>query len=157
MTSVVNARRHVRRAAGDCESVIVLLQVAKAIVQRALPFHRIALRGRAMEDDNDARRLGSLEKAVNDSAGKAAVLCTSFVTLGTYLLIATGSVKHRDLFLDAPIKLPELGVALPVTGYFLVAPVLSDFSLLRSAAARRPEPKGFGLQSGSEPIRQTGG
>jgi hypothetical protein len=157
MTSVVNARRHVRRAAGDCESVIVLLQVAKAIVQRALPFHRIALRGRAMEDDNDARRLGSLEKAVNDSAGKAAVLCTSFVTLGTYLLIATGSVKHRDPFLDAPIKLLVLGVALPVTGYFLVAPVLSDFSLLRSAAARRPEPKGFGLQSGSEPIRQTGG
>jgi hypothetical protein len=75
-------------------------------------------------DDENARNLSSLEKAVNDSAGKAAVLWTSFITAGTYLLIATGSVKHRDLFLDAPIKLPVLGVDLPVTGYFLVAPVI---------------------------------
>ncbi len=73
---------------------------------------------------DDPRDLNSLQRAVNDSAGKAAVLWTSFITLGTYLLIATGSVKHRDLFLDAPIKLPVLGVDLPVTGYFLVAPII---------------------------------
>jgi hypothetical protein len=77
-----------------------------------------------MEDGNDARRLGNLEKAVNDAAGKVSVLWTSFITLGAYLFIATGSVTHRDLFLDAAIRLPVLGVELPVTGYFLVAPMI---------------------------------
>jgi uncharacterized protein YjbI with pentapeptide repeats len=73
---------------------------------------------------DDAQRLSALEKAVNDSAGKAGVLWTSFITLGTYLLIATGSVTHRNLFLNSGIKLPVLGVELPVTGYFLVAPMI---------------------------------
>ena len=73
---------------------------------------------------DDAQRLSALEKAVNDSAGKAGVLWTSFVTLGTYLLVATGSVTHRNLFLNSSIKLPVLGVELPVTGYFLVAPMI---------------------------------
>jgi uncharacterized protein YjbI with pentapeptide repeats len=74
--------------------------------------------------DLDPRDLDVLERAVNDAAGRASVLWTSFITLGTYLLVATGSVKHRDLFLDAPIKLPVLSVDLPVTGYFLVAPLI---------------------------------
>jgi len=69
---------------------------------------------------DDAQRLSALEKAVNDSAGKAGVLWMSFITLGTYLLIATGSVTHRNLFLNSAIKLPVLGVELPVTGYFLL-------------------------------------
>jgi uncharacterized protein YjbI with pentapeptide repeats len=73
---------------------------------------------------DDAQRLSALEKAVNDSAGKAGVLWTSFITLGTYLLIATGSVTHRSLFLNSAIKLPVLGVELPVTGYFFVAPII---------------------------------
>jgi uncharacterized protein YjbI with pentapeptide repeats len=77
-----------------------------------------------MADGDDAQRLSALEKAVNDSAGRAAILWTSFLTLGAYLLIATGSVKHRDLFLNSAIKLPVLGVELPVTGYFLVAPIV---------------------------------
>ncbi|QOZ23463.1 pentapeptide repeat-containing protein [Bradyrhizobium sp. CCBAU 51753] len=77
-----------------------------------------------MADGGDAQRLSALEKAVNDSASKAGVLWTSFLTLGTYLLIATGSVTHRELFLNSSIKLPVLGVELPVTGYFLVAPIL---------------------------------
>src|SRR6201988_2577047 len=71
-----------------------------------------------------ARDLAALEKVVNDSAGKVMGLWTSFITVGAYLLIATGSVKHRDLFLDATIRLPILGVDLPVTGYFIVAPLI---------------------------------
>jgi uncharacterized protein YjbI with pentapeptide repeats len=77
-----------------------------------------------MADGGDAQRLSTLEKAVNDSAGRAAVLWTSFLTVGAYLLIATGSVTHRNLFLNSAIKLPVLGVELPVTGYFLVAPII---------------------------------
>ncbi|HEY2210165.1 MAG TPA: pentapeptide repeat-containing protein [Bradyrhizobium sp.] len=77
-----------------------------------------------MADGHDAQRLGTLEKSVNDSAAKAGVLWTSFLTVGAYLLIATGSVTHRNLFLNSAIKLPVLGVELPVTGYFLVAPII---------------------------------
>ena len=77
-----------------------------------------------MADNDDAQRLGTLEKAINDSAAGTAVLWTSFLTVGAYLLIATGSVTHRDLFLNSAIKLPVLGVELPVTGYFVVAPII---------------------------------
>ena len=61
----------------------------------------------------DAKDLGALEKALNDAAGKASVLWTTFVTFELYLAIAFGSVKHRDLFLENPVKLPILNVDLP--------------------------------------------
>lgn len=77
-----------------------------------------------MADDSDAQRLRAIEKAVNDSAGRASVLWTSFLTLGAYLAIATGSVTHRDLFVNSAMKLPVVGVELPATGYFLVAPLI---------------------------------
>ena len=77
-----------------------------------------------MTEKGDSQSLSALQMAVNDSAGKAALLWTSFMTLGAYLLIATGSVRHRELFLNSSIKLPVLGVELPVTGYFLVAPMI---------------------------------
>jgi uncharacterized protein YjbI with pentapeptide repeats len=77
-----------------------------------------------MAENEDSERLKSQEASLNDSADKNAVLWTSLITLGTYLLIATGSVTHRDLFLNSAIKLPVLGVDLPVTGYFFVAPII---------------------------------
>src|SRR3954471_8089998 len=56
----------------------------------------------------DAKDLGALEKALNDAAGKASVLWTTFVTFELYLAIAFGAVTHRDLFLEKPVKLPSL-------------------------------------------------
>src|SRR5215218_6211579 len=56
----------------------------------------------------DATDLGALEKALNDAAGKASVLWTTFVTFELYLAIAFGAVTHRDLFLETPVKLPIL-------------------------------------------------
>src|SRR5262249_20910722 len=41
-----------------------------------------------------------------------------------YLAIAFGSVTHRDLFLETPIKLPLLNVDLPLVGFFVVAPTV---------------------------------
>ncbi len=61
----------------------------------------------------DAKDLGALEKVLNDAAGKASVLWTTFVTFELYLAIAFGSVKHRNLFLGTPVKLPILNVDLP--------------------------------------------
>ena len=69
----------------------------------------------------DPRDVGELQSALNDAAGKASVLWTAFITFELYLAIAFGSVTHRDLFLETPIKLPVLNVDLPLVGFFVVA------------------------------------
>jgi uncharacterized protein YjbI with pentapeptide repeats len=69
----------------------------------------------------DPKDVGELQRALNDAAGKASVLWTAFITFELYLAIAFGSVKHRDLFLETPIKLPVLDVHLPLVGFFVVA------------------------------------
>ena len=71
---------------------------------------------------NNAMDVSELQRALNETAGKASVLWTTFVTFELYLAIAFGSVTHRDLFLNTPIKLPVLNVELPLVGFFLVAP-----------------------------------
>jgi len=72
----------------------------------------------------DPKDLGELQKALNEAAGKASVLWTTFITFQLYLAIAFGSVTHSDLFLEKPIKLPVLNVDLPLVGFFVVAPTL---------------------------------
>jgi uncharacterized protein YjbI with pentapeptide repeats len=72
----------------------------------------------------DPKDLGELQKALNEAAGKASVLWTTFITFLLYLAIAFGSVTHRDLFLETSIKLPLLNVDLALVGFFVVAPLL---------------------------------
>jgi uncharacterized protein YjbI with pentapeptide repeats len=72
----------------------------------------------------DSQDVGELQKALNDAAGKASVLWTTFVTFELYLVIAFGTVTHRDLFLESRIKLPVLNVDLPLVGFFVVAPAV---------------------------------
>jgi hypothetical protein len=72
----------------------------------------------------DPKDIGELQKALNDAAGKASVLWTSFIILQLYLVIAFGSVTHRDLFLENSIKLPVLNVDLPLVGFFVVVPII---------------------------------
>ena len=67
----------------------------------------------------DPADIGEFQKALNDAAGKASILWTTFVTLELYLMIAFGSVTHRDLLLQLPLKLPLLGVDLPLIGFFI--------------------------------------
>jgi uncharacterized protein YjbI with pentapeptide repeats len=74
--------------------------------------------------ESDPKDIGSLEKALNDAAGKASALWTTFVTFELYFAIAFGSVTHRDLLLDRPIKLPILNVDLPLVGFFVIAPAV---------------------------------
>jgi uncharacterized protein YjbI with pentapeptide repeats len=72
----------------------------------------------------DPKDVGELQRALNDAAGKASVLWSTFVIFQLYLAIAFGSVTHRDLFLETPIKLPLLNVDLPLIGFFVVTPVV---------------------------------
>lgn len=71
-----------------------------------------------------ARDLEALRAAVVDAAGVSAGLWFSYLFVLLYLFIAAGSVTHRDLFLESPIKLPFLNVELPLKGFFWLGPVL---------------------------------
>src|SRR6266436_8045711 len=76
-----------------------------------------------MSSNIDPKDLTSLERAVNDAAGKVSVLWLSFVSLSAFLLITTGSVTHRNLLLQTSLKLPILNVELPLVGFFIIAPL----------------------------------
>ena len=68
--------------------------------------------------------LEAIRSAVVDAAGVSAGLWLSYLFVLFYLLIAAGGVTHRDLFLENPIKLPFLGVELPLKGFFWLGPAL---------------------------------
>jgi hypothetical protein len=72
----------------------------------------------------DANDPDQVRKALDDAAGMSRNLWIAFLTFGTYLAIAVGSVTHRNLFLEDPIKLPLLNVELPLVAFFWVAPLL---------------------------------
>src|SRR3954464_4040732 len=72
----------------------------------------------------EAKDLKALRTAVVDAAGVSAALWFSYLFVLLYLLIAAGSVKHRDLFLKNPVKLPFLSVDLPLVGFFWLGPAL---------------------------------
>jgi uncharacterized protein YjbI with pentapeptide repeats len=72
----------------------------------------------------DASDISGLQSALNESAGTLAILWTTFVTFQLYFAITIGSVTHRDLFLESPIRLPLLNVDLPLPGFFVVGPVV---------------------------------
>jgi uncharacterized protein YjbI with pentapeptide repeats len=76
-----------------------------------------------MSSSVEPNDLTSLEKAVNDAAGKASALWLSFISLGAYLVITTGSVSHRSLLLQTDLKLPVLNADLPLVGFFVIAPL----------------------------------
>ena len=72
----------------------------------------------------DATDLKALKTAVVDAASVGAGLWISYLGVLFYLLIAAGSVTHKDLFFETPVKLPFLGVDLPLKGFFWLGPAL---------------------------------
>jgi uncharacterized protein YjbI with pentapeptide repeats len=72
----------------------------------------------------DTTELNALEKAVNDVSGRASGLWLGFISLAAYLALTVGSVTHRALFLETPLKMPILNVDLPLSGFFFVAPLM---------------------------------
>src|SRR5215472_15310949 len=71
-----------------------------------------------------AQDLASLRDVVVEAANVAAALWLSYIFVLLYLLIAVGSVTHRDLLFRSPIRLPFLSVDLPLTGFFVLGPLL---------------------------------
>jgi hypothetical protein len=73
---------------------------------------------------DEAKDLKALRAAVVDAAGVSAGLWFSYIFVLLYLLIAVGSVTHRDLFLENAVKLTFLNVDLPLVGFFVLGPLL---------------------------------
>jgi hypothetical protein len=71
-----------------------------------------------------AKDLEALRNAVVDAASVGAGLWLSYLFVLFYLAIAVGSVTHRDLLFEKPVKLPFLNVDLPLVGFFVLGPVL---------------------------------
>jgi len=71
-----------------------------------------------------ANDLESLRAAVVDAAAVGAGLWISYVFVLLYLLVAAGSVTHTDLLFESPVRLPFLGVDLPLTAFFSLGPLM---------------------------------
>src|ERR1700747_888390 len=72
-------------------------------------------------DPFDVEALGD---AVNDSASRVSTIWVSFLIFALYLLTAASTVTPRQLFLAEPVKFPVLNIALPLWGFFFLAPIL---------------------------------
>ncbi len=88
---------------------------------------KAAARGRAPRQP--APKLGTKEvealaDALNHSAERVQTLWFSFLTFMLYLAIATGTTTHRMLFLESPLNLPVLNIALPLLGFYILTPVI---------------------------------
>ncbi len=68
--------------------------------------------------------LEAIKKAVDDAASVGGALWVSYLFVLFYLAVAAGAVTHADLFLEKPVKLPFLGVELPLFWFFVLAPFL---------------------------------
>src|SRR5262249_30256184 len=71
-----------------------------------------------------AKDLGALRDAVVDAASVGAGLWLSYLFVLLYLIVAVGGVTHRNLLFESPVKLPFLGVDLPLVGFFVLGPAL---------------------------------
>jgi uncharacterized protein YjbI with pentapeptide repeats len=69
-----------------------------------------------------AKDLEALRTAVIDAANLGAGLWLSYLFLLFYLAVAAGSVTHRNLLFEDPVKLPFLNVDLSLIGFFVLGP-----------------------------------
>ena len=68
--------------------------------------------------------LEAIKKAVDDAASVSGGLWLSYLFVLFYLAVAAGAVTHADLFFEKAVKLPFLGIELPLVAFFLLAPIL---------------------------------
>lgn len=68
--------------------------------------------------------LKELGDAANEAARREAPQWFYFVTIMITLAALVGSTTHRVLFLEQPVRVPILGVEVPLLGFYVAAPVL---------------------------------
>jgi uncharacterized protein YjbI with pentapeptide repeats len=72
----------------------------------------------------EAHDLDAVRKTVEDAAAVSAGFWLSYLFVLFYIGIAAGAVTHKDLLLENPVKLPFLGVELPLIAFFVLAPII---------------------------------
>ncbi len=92
-----------------------------------------------------ANDLEAIKKALEDAAAIGGPLWLSYLFGLFYIALATGGVTHKDLLLESPVELPFLSIKLPLTAFFIIAPILflishaytmAHFALLADKAKR---------------------
>jgi hypothetical protein len=63
-------------------------------------------------------------RTVEDAASVSGGLWLSYLFVLFYIAVAAGAVTRADLLLESPVKLPFLGVELPLKAFFFLAPIL---------------------------------
>jgi uncharacterized protein YjbI with pentapeptide repeats len=76
------------------------------------------------EGGPDTKEAEALAAALNHSAERVQTLWFSFLTFMIYLAIAAGTTTHLMLFLESPLNLPGLNIALPLLGFYILAPII---------------------------------
>jgi uncharacterized protein YjbI with pentapeptide repeats len=71
-----------------------------------------------------AKDLEALRNAVVDAANVSGALWFSYLFVLLYFVIAVGSVTHRNLLFENPVKLPFLNVDLPLLAFFALGPLI---------------------------------
>ena len=71
-----------------------------------------------------AKDLEALRNAVVDAANVSGALWFSYLFVLIYLVVTVGSVTHRNLLFESPVKLPFLNVDLPLLGFFTLGPAI---------------------------------
>jgi len=73
---------------------------------------------------DEAFDLKALKKSVEDAAAVSGTLWISYLFTIFYLSLATAAVTHEDLFFGRGVKLPFLGIDLPLKGFFVLGPLI---------------------------------
>jgi hypothetical protein len=73
---------------------------------------------------DDPSDLGTLLSSTNSAYVSAAGALLPFGTLGTYLLLGASGTTHEQLLYEQPIKLPLIELNVPLTTFFVVAPII---------------------------------
>jgi hypothetical protein len=89
-----------------------------------MPPSQVALSDELPEFAKKADDLEAIKKAVDDAASVSGGLWLSYLFVLFYLAVAAGAVTHADLFFQHPVKLPFLGIELPLVAFFFLAPIL---------------------------------
>ena len=82
------------------------------------PRHKLSEFAKKADD------LEAIKKAVDDAVSVGGGLWLSYLFVLFYLGVAAGAVTHRDLFFEKAVKLPFLGIDLPLVAFFFLAPIL---------------------------------
>jgi hypothetical protein len=69
-------------------------------------------------------RLQLLKGAVDEANGRLRTALFTFVSAGLYLAVTAAATTDRDLLLGRLYNLPIFNVALPILGFYLLAPVV---------------------------------